>query len=460
MELERIWAVLVRRVTYPLWLWRDGLGRAPEILGSFDVLKAASRNELEASQLRRLKRLVQLVNRESSFYRMRFSDANLPVDNIRLDDLRRLPVLTKAEIRSNLESMLPDCYKGTDRVSLASTGGSTGQALRFFRSSNVYPFRKAQELFFDSWAGVTPGQKSALFVAAAHAGERTVGIRSAIRHATYERMLRFDPSEPTEEYLEQFLSEFRRHAPEVVRCFPNSLAVFCEFVRAQGVSVPAVKKIFCTGESLYDWQKDLFREVLGGEVYERYATKESGIIASECNRHDGLHVFTEGCVVEVLDSLGRPCPSGKVGRIVVTDLVNTGTPLIRYEIGDMGVLADETSCACGSSLPRLERVLGRDRDVIIDSNGVRRAGYLFVEELSKRNLDGKFQIVQESRSEVVVFIERGHNVSGEDINELLSCYRAILGPKIDVSSREVDTIEREPSGKFSYVRSKVAREGR
>src|SRR5207244_11937336 len=87
----------------------------------------------------------------------------------------------------------------------------------------------------------------------------------------------------------------------------------------------------------------------------------------ECPEHSGLHVNADGVLIEIVAG-GRPAPPGTPGAIVVTDLSNFAMPLIRYQIGDVGVLADR-ACPCGRGLPLLESIEGREADYVVTADG-------------------------------------------------------------------------------------------
>ncbi|PQP34058.1 hypothetical protein C6A37_09735 [Desulfobacteraceae bacterium SEEP-SAG9] len=71
--------------------------------------------------------------------------------------------------------------------------------------------------------------------------------------------------------------------------------------------------------------------------------------------------------MEVLKNNGENAEQGEIGKVVITDLFNKAMPLIRYEIGDMALVSEKNICNCGNPLPLIEKYLGRDRDIIIDS---------------------------------------------------------------------------------------------
>jgi phenylacetate-CoA ligase len=268
-------------------------------------------------------------------------------------------------------------------------------------------------------------------------------------------MIRFDPARTSDSEIGEFLPLFSAFRPQAIKCFPNSLAIFTDYLRRHGLEVDGVKTIFCTGESLYDHQRAEFHDVFGGRIVERYGTKECGLVASECQAGNGLHLFAEGAYVEVVGDDGNPVPPGESGRILITDLFNDAMPLIRYEIGDRAqtMAASDEVCGCGSPLPRVARILGRDRDILFSSAGVKRPGYLFVECIARHDIDAQVQVVQGEAGSVEIRV-CGYEGPLSPLEAMRREMAALIGPGFEVTIRNVAEIARDPSGKFPYVVSR------
>ena len=108
-------------------------------------------------------------------------------------------------------------------------------------------------------------------------------------------------------------------------------------------------------------QREFLEETFGGKVFNRYGCREISLLASECERHTGMHVNSDAVIVEIEPVAGMP---ENVGRVLVTDLLNRSMPLIRYEIGDFASWVDGPACPCGRSLPRIAQIEGRSTDFL------------------------------------------------------------------------------------------------
>ncbi len=110
-------------------------------------------------------------------------------------------------------------------------------------------------------------------------------------------------------------------------------------------------------------------EAFGAKVHGMYSSKEAGSIGFTCSTGSHYHACAESVLVEILDSDGRPCEVGQSGRVIVTPFYNTAQPFIRYEQGDLASWGN--SCACGITLPVIEKLDGRILHLFTRADGTR-----------------------------------------------------------------------------------------
>lgn len=445
---------IVRNITYPAWMVLQGNGGSLRYLKGFRHIDRATPEEIEREKLERLKGMLVHAYENTVYYKELFDTRGFsPYSFNEPSQLEILPVLTKEIIRNNQVALTASNIPEEKR-SLANTGGSTGTPMTFLRDRESIWLRWGQEHYFNMWMGHDIGEKAALFVAASHFDGAVSRLRSRIRNATCERLLRFDPQNITDSYMREFALEYLAFRAPMIKCFPNSLAIFADFLEREGISTHPVRTVSCTGETLYEWQRGLFTRVFGAEIFEKYGTRESGVIACECAMHSGMHVFAPGIHMDIIKPGGELALPGEAGKIVITDLFNRAMPLVRYEIGDMAVAGDGKICRCGSPLPLVKKILGRDREIVIDVKGNPKPGYLFVEAVNELNLPAQFQIEQTERGSLVVRIANGRR--DIDTSSLRAKCLEIMGEGAKIDFEYTDEISRDPSGKYSYVISRVS----
>lgn len=444
---------IIKNITGPLWLLKDGRLSELSYRREFRQLQNEKRQILLQRQLLRIRKLFQHAQENCPYYQKAISDAGIRPANMDAREISRLPIVTKKDIRNHLDVMLARNILAKDMFP-ANTGGSTGVPMRFFRDRRCLSLRRAQEIVFDRMMGCDIGDRVALFVSASHTDTTFGTMKERFRNMTDAMLLRFDPKCTTAAEMSNFHSKLMRFSPRFIRCFPNSLSIFTNFVLDEKLPVPEIEAISCTGENIYQWQKDLFESVWGARVFERYGTKECGVISGEDNSNEGQAIFTEGVYVELVDDTGKSVEPGEIGRVILTDLFNYAMPLIRYEIGDLAALLVESDVERDIGFPRFDKILGRDRDIIVATDGTKRPGYLFVEEISDAGLDAKFQIVQKSIGSVEVRVV-SESIESKAVANITKRFEALLGRGGKVDFIRVDDIPRDPSGKYRYVVSEL-----
>jgi phenylacetate-CoA ligase len=311
------------------------------------------------------------------------------------DALRRFPFLAKHEMQSERASLL--AHPAPRRVSEKTTGGSTGQAVTVVKDRAATAHERAAMWLGYSWFGVEMGDRVARFWGAPFAlrNRWVVRVSDALMHR-----IRFSAFAFTNADLERYYQRCLRFRPDYLHGYVSMLEAFARFLDTRGLDLRhrvALKSIVATSEVLTEPQRALMQRVFGAPVQVEYGCGEVGPIAYQCER-GSLHILTVNLFVEVLRPDGSPANPGETGEIVITDLTNQAMPIIRYRIGDSGVLGGP--CACGRGLPVLARIWGRAYDFILAPDGRRFHGEFFMylfEDLRREGLPiGQFKVIQHS----------------------------------------------------------------
>jgi phenylacetate-CoA ligase len=255
--------------------------------------------------------------------------------------------------------------------------------------------------------------------------------------------------------MEQYVRDLLKFKPALLTSYSSPLEVFANYCREHGVHIPSLKGIICSAEQLFDYQRELFAEVFGVPVFNRYGSREFGAVAQECGEHVGLHVNAERVLVEILDNDDRPCKPGEIGEIVITDFNNYAFPFVRYRTGDLAAWA-AAPCPCGRSLPLLTELSGRVFDVIVTPAGKKIGGTFWTitaKRVSKRIR--QIQVIQDSIEaiEICLVVEGGEFEDAE--RAALRAAIAEEAPDLKVSFSIHDRLELTSSGKQKFVISNL-----
>jgi phenylacetate-CoA ligase len=209
--------------------------------------------------------------------------------------------------------------------------------------------------------------------------------------------------------------------------------------------IPELRAIIVSAETLHEEWRLAIQETFGVPVYNRYAGRDTHIVAQECNLQKGLHLASEYIYVEVIKE-GYPARPGETGEIVITRLDNLAMPFIRYRTGDLGVMSDRV-CSCGRGLPLIERVDGRLLDVIKTKNGGVVTGIVFAHLMKDFEEIKIFQLHQMTEDHLVLKLVTdppGYLSDPEKIERVIKTY---IGDTVRIDYEFCDEIPLTPSGK-------------
>jgi phenylacetate-coenzyme A ligase PaaK-like adenylate-forming protein len=260
----------------------------------------------------------------------------------------------------------------------------------------------------------------------------------------------------TDDDLVDRLAEFR---PTHLTAYASVLHELARQTEAGRLALkPELEQVVNISERLMPQARRHYAEVFGTPILNSYAMGECLFLTSGCPTSPGMHVNADWAILEVVDENNQPVPDGRKGaKVLITNLANYVQPIIRYEIGDIVTMATEP-CGCGSNLPLVAGVEGRDSDVfwIPGDEGTRAISPAVFDTAIARVVDVReFQIVQEAADRFRIRIEplpgaevdrgRALNILREQLAE------HGLDKRIEVELETVDRLAPEGGNKFKRV---------
>ncbi len=376
------------------------------------------------------------------------------------DEFARLSPLTGDELRREGTRLLVPGVQAQELLRI-TTSGTTGTPRAVYWRRAEAALREAGNTFVDEWAGYGAGCR----VAFLWGGPPLKGTRppqtgtsrlerwwrevTAPHQALWLPVGDLSPAVIADHHRR--LAVFR---PDLIVSYPGLLAIVARGL--DGASPPIrPRAVITSAEPIGAKQRALLERVFACRVFDRYGTRESGVIAGECDRHDGLHVNIAHFWLEIVDAAGRPLPPGQSGRVVVTDLRNTALPLLRYLLDDLTTLVDEP-CACGSPLPRIAPVGGRLSDVILCPSGRTLGLLMFERPIEAEPAIEQYRLRQYTPGEVRVEVV-APALEEARRRALETTLTERTGGELRVSLVGVPEIRPTPSGKYPAIDSPVAR---
>ena len=439
------------RVLYPAW--ESGLRRRHTLshLADYQRDQWLTPEQIATLQWQRLQRLLEHCEREVPYYRRRWRELGITVADIRnLDDYARLPLLTKADIRQHFDELKADSWR--ERLLYKATGGSTGDPMRFGYTRESYERRTAVMWRGYDWAGSRMGRRT-LFLWGGAVGEpsRLQQFKDRVYNAAFARHV-LNSFNMTEANMAGFADAIDRYRPQVIVGYVGPLVRLAQWLIAQGRRIHAPQSIIGAAEALHEFQREIIEQAFGCPAYNTYGCREFMLIASECERREGLHVNADHLVVE----LQRPAHASgeEPGEVVITDLFNYGMPFVRYLNGDVATASSHV-CSCGRGLPLLQRVDGRLLDAIRTPAGHLLPGEFFPHML--KDVPGllRFQVVQRRLDRLDLSLVRGAGFDESSLAYIRRELAKVVGDSLELHCHYVDEIPLTPSGKWRVCISEL-----
>ena len=327
----------------------------------FDAAELWSRDQIEHTQLTRLKATVAHV-RKSEFYRRRLDEAGVTPESITsLDDIRRIPFTTKQDLRDQYPTGLL-CVPRSEIVRMHCSSGTTGSPVAICHTQNdincwadlmarcLYMVGVRRDDVFQNMSGY------GLFTGGPgiHFGAERLGcmtIPAGPGNSRRQIKLAKDFKTTVAHILPSYaliLGEHLRNMGEDPRDFPLRIAV----VGAEPYTVEFRRRI----EELFDMK-----------AYNSYGLSEMNGpgVAFECSAQAGMHINEDHFIAEIIDpETGEVLPDGQQGELVFTSITKEAFPLLRYRTRDICVLSHE-KCSCGRTHVKMTKPRGRTDDMLI-----------------------------------------------------------------------------------------------
>ena len=443
-----------------------------KILGEMRKREHWTRQQLDEYQAKELLRLRKFAYARSSFYQ-RFHKGLFD------RPLHELPVLTKATVMENFDELVTDrnirlkdvrAHMANDREGkrflgrywVAATSGSTGNPGVFLFGHDEWATVVATLGRAHEWAGVpmTPSHRMKMASVASmnigspwHMGAQVANTFQSKWMRAWMPTLSFDAAQPLAEIVQQ-LNDWQ---PHMLAGYASMMRILADEQIAGRLHIHP-HMIIPGSEVLTDETRKRIEQAWGHAPFNAYGATEGGAgLAAETSDHNGMYVYEDNVIFEVVDEQYRPVPAGTYGdKVLITALFGRTQPLIRYELSDSVRLAAEPSSL---NLPfvRIDGIQGRTEDILrlpaVAGGEVSVHPITFHHVLDPLPVSG-WQVVQEKDELRVLLSGTQNNVNYNQLVEAIThnlTSQNVLAPQISV--QHVDVIPKNATGKTPLIKA-------
>lgn len=426
--------------------------KIPQYLKEISKVDQLSLKQKEQYHEKKLKKILLHAYNNIPYYNKVLTKCKVVVDGIvYLENFDKIPVLTKDIIRKEWKNLYSKDYKKRKPYENTS-GGSTGEPVRFIQDKKYDEWNIANKIWIKLRVGQEIGNKELRFWGSERDlldGKEKLSIR--LRNWLYNRK-EFNTFKMSEKEMNNYIIQWNKYKPFWVESYVQSIYEFAKFIKGKKIKIYSPKNgILTSAGTLYPQMKELIEEVFRCNVYNRYGSREVGLIACSCKKNNELDLNISQNHIEILNDKLEPVKPEKMGKIYVTGLNNYSMPMIRYDIGDIGEFSKKWSW--------LKKIEGRKMSICKTSSGKKIPAEFFIHFVGVVYNHGgikKFQVIQKDYNlieiKVILDKKKQFELDKENINKAI---KLEMGNDCKIKWNFVKDIPPLKNGKYEYVRSEI-----
>ncbi|QXP80604.1 MULTISPECIES: phenylacetate--CoA ligase family protein [Winogradskyella] len=382
----------------------------------------------------------------NSFYKSISKNANVK-------DWKSIPIMTKHDLQSDLSNRLSEEFNKKN-VYINKTSGSSGHPFVFAKDKFCHALTWAVIQNRFGWFGLDfNSSKQARFYGIPL--DKKGYYKERIKDFIGNRF-RFSVFDLSDESFQVCLKKFKNTNFNYINGYTSSIVQFAKFLERKNIVLnticPTLSACVVTSEMLFEDDKKLLEKQFNIPIINEYGASELDLIAFQ-NPENIWQVNSETLFVEIVDDQNNILPYGEEGRIVITTLYNKAHPFIRYDIGDIGILSEESTL----QKPILKKLIGRTNDIITLPSGKKAAGltfYYITKSIIEKDSAIKEFIIEQHKIDTFkikyVSTETISDSKKEDIKTEITNY---LEKGLTLIFEKQDIIKRSKSGKLKQFKS-------
>lgn len=406
-----------------------------------------SLEKLQELQSERLKNLIKHCAEHVPYYQKKFAEYGIIPSQIQTpDDLKKLPTLTKEDVRGNTVKLIANNFDKKKLIA-ESTSGTTGTPLTVWHDDKTYVYQKAVQFLHHQWAGYNNKEWIGIL-----AGYKVVSINRSKPPFWVKnyigKQIHFSTYHLNSNNTKFYYYELKKSRVKYLLGYPSAIGLLAKFINNYTHESIPMKGIFLSSEPIYDWQREEIKRAFQCNIYDYFGQAEKVTSAISCGMTSNLHLNMELSAIELVKF------DDKNFNIIGTSLVNYAMPLIRYELNDLtsGIL---NNCPCGRKHTLLKPIDTKMEDYVITPEGNLISASLLTFPFKRAKGIIESQIIQNDKNSLIVKLVTNNLFTNDEKFDLIDNILSCVGLNMKIFIEKVDKIPRTKNGKFRFVISEI-----
>ena len=410
--------------------------------------------EIRALQLKKCQDIVHYAWEHCLGYREHWSRYGFAPEQLQsYPDIRRIPQVSKEQIRDNLEKFSSN---EQGQCKYITTSGSTGIPLGLYLDRAV----EATEFAFlhDMWEqrGCSPVKPSVII--------RGARVQGGFRGNPYAQLtlvgdLLLSAYHITRETAPLYLESIKKFNPSYIQAYPSALIQLTTACLQEGISIENhdIQVIILASEKLYDREKEYLQQFWQAPLVHFYGMTEKTILAGPCQCNDVFHVYPQYGLAEVLREDGSEVGEDEMGHLVGTSFFMRRTPFIRYRTGDLAVKGKSYCPECRRHTLLLQEIVGRNAEMIITADHHKIPFSMAIGSIHNKLFNGmdQFQFTQVTPGKLICRYVADEGMPAWQQQAIALDIRGKVGEQLQLGFQQVPVIHKHASGKYNFFKSEL-----
>jgi phenylacetate-CoA ligase len=408
-------------------------------------LSYLSEYDLSRLQISNLKKLLHYSVSNIPYYK--FSQIKKSHDVY--EWLCAFPPMHKEDIKNHINDLI---FKPKSKLIKYSSSGSSGVQGTVYMNKKEQSIIRAIMLLWWEWAGYT-FDKTTIQTGITPERGFIKNLKDLVLDVEYVSAFRISEKE-----ILDLLFKYRNKKNLFLAGYPSSLNVFAEIALKNNLDNIKIDGAVCWGDKLFDHYKTNINEAFGCSVKETYSCNEGFLVGAKKDL-EYFYIMSPHVQVEIVDKDFNPVPDGTLGYVLLTRLDCFSMPLIRYYVGDLAVKLPREKYPEKREMyfPLLERVIGRDTDIVITPSGKKLIVHFFTGIFEFIPEIRQFMVIQREINGIEIHYIPGSGFNGSILEKLEKIFFDKIQEHLNINWKEVDIIPPTASGKPQLIQSFIGR---
>ncbi len=363
--------------------------------------------------------------------------------------LQQFPVLMKEDIRNNSDALISSEEKKENLITYSSSGSSGVQSTVFMNKQEQSIIRGILTHWWE-WSNYQIGKP---IVQTGMTVERSV-IKTL--KDFFFRTKYINAFSLSEEQLKSLCNDLNHTKKYHLSGYASSLNIIAEYVLEKGYNIK-LQSVISLGDKLFSYYKKNIEKAFSCSVYDTYGSNEGLMIAAQKDL-DYMYILSPHVFVEVVDDMNNPVKNGEMGHLLITRLDGFSMPIIRYKLGDLGILLPKEKYPKNRAFnyPLLQQIVGRETDVIILKDDKKLTVHSFTGIFEFVSEIKQFKVVQNDRKGIVIEYIKSDGFTIKTLETItFELQKHIQDTSFKIDYKEVKNIPPTKSGKPQIVESNL-----